>query len=131
MTDAERKLWFHLRRSPPEGTHFRRRATIGPYFADFACHQTRLVIELDGGQHASEATAAYDAKRTSYLAEQGYRVIRFWNNEVLSDLNSVMLAVHAAISDAAAAVPPTPNPSPPFATLPGGGEQKGHAGVVS
>jgi very-short-patch-repair endonuclease len=58
MTDAEKKLWWHLRHFPIEGTHFRRQATIGPYFVDFACHEQRLVIEVDGGQHAETSRAA-------------------------------------------------------------------------
>src|SRR5688572_6722451 len=83
VTDAERKLWQRLRRLPIEGTHFRRQATIGPYFADFACHTSRLVIELDGGQHGFGAQAKRDQKRDEYLRQNGYRVLRFWNNDVL------------------------------------------------
>ena len=85
-TDAERLLWQRLR-SLAGGAHFRRQATIGTYFADFACHTNRLVIELDGGQHADSAG---DEIRTTYLSAAGYRVIRFWNNEVLENIEGVL-----------------------------------------
>ncbi|MFS8049328.1 DUF559 domain-containing protein [Rhizobium sp. BR 314] len=70
-TDAEAKLWKHLWRIPIEGTHFRRQVLIGRYFADFACHQIGLIIELDGSQHAEEAARRYDARRTAFLERQG------------------------------------------------------------
>src|SRR5690349_14014002 len=82
MTTAERKLWWKLRELGATGSHFRRQATIGPYFADFACHTTKLVIEIDGGQHNETARARRDAKRDAYLKRNGYRVLRFWNNDV-------------------------------------------------
>ena len=75
-TDAERVLWQHLRHLTVSGSHFRRQATIGPYFVDFACHAARLVIELDGGQHNEAAGLARDAKRTADLETRGYRVLR-------------------------------------------------------
>src|SRR6202035_319189 len=78
-TEAEKKLWQHLRQPPFKENHFRRQATIGPYFADFASHQLRIVIELDGGQHSDSAS---DEVRTKYLEANGYRVLRFWNNEI-------------------------------------------------
>jgi very-short-patch-repair endonuclease len=120
MTDAEKKLWWHLRRLPIDTTHFRRQATIGPYFADFACHQLRLVIEIDGGQHNEPRQIALDDTRTAYLNSLGYRVLRFWNNEVLKEIDGVMSAIYAALYDAEP--PPTPNPSPPRASRAGGGE---------
>jgi very-short-patch-repair endonuclease len=120
MTDAERKLWWHLRQLPVDKTHFRRQATIGPYFADFACHQHRLVIELDGGQHNTPEHIASDNARTAFLNSQGYRVLRFWNNEVLKEIDGVMQVIYAAIYEQEE--PPTPNPSPPFASRMGGGE---------
>jgi very-short-patch-repair endonuclease len=105
-TDAERKLWQQLRKLPPDSLHMRRQATIGPYFADFACHTHRIVIEIDGGQHADSAA---DLVRTTYLNNQGYRVLRFWNNDVLSNIDGVI----EIIINALRAAPPTPNPSPP------------------
>jgi very-short-patch-repair endonuclease len=88
MTDAEKKLWWHLRRLPLDDGHFRRQATIGRYFADFASHRHKLVIEIDGSQHGEPAQLAADAERTAYLNAQGYRVLRFWNNEVLTEIDA-------------------------------------------
>ena len=95
-TDAERKLWRHLWRIPIDGSHFRRQVPIGPYIADFACHQIGLVIELDGSQHARDAEVVRDAARTSFLEKQGYKVIRFWNAEVLTELDAVLDTIYAA-----------------------------------
>ena len=113
-TDAERKLWYLLRSLKPLGLHFRRQAPIGIYIADFVWHAGKIVVELDGSQHA-EVRAAYDAKRTEWLASQGYRVLRFWNNDVLKMPRSVGEAILNAARQSAA--DPTPNPSPQ-----GGGE---------
>ena len=99
MTDAEKTLWWHLRRLPVESTHFRRQAPIGPFFADFACHGRRLIIEVDGSQHGEAEGLAADAQRSAYLKSRGYRVLRFWNNEVLNDIESVLMSIHAALSD--------------------------------
>jgi len=111
-TEAEKKLWQHLRQPPFKEHHFRRQATIGPYFADFASHKLRIVIEVDGGQHS----LASDEVRTRYLEASGYRVLRFWNNDVLENTSGVLAAIDTAINDDR---PPTPDPSPPQA---GGGE---------
>ncbi|WFR95970.1 endonuclease domain-containing protein [Rhizobium tumorigenes] len=96
-TDAEVKLWRHLWRIPIEGTHFRRQVPIGKYFADFACHQIGLIIELDGSQHAEAAAGRYDLERTSFLESQGYQVIRFWNADVLSELDAVLDTIFAIV----------------------------------
>jgi very-short-patch-repair endonuclease len=109
MTDAEKNLWRHLRNLPVENSHFRRQATIGPYFADFACHDRRVVIEVDGGQHGEARHMLHDEKRTKFLEAKGYRVLRFWNNDVLSNIDGVK----QIISDVLAEPPPTPDPSPP------------------
>ena len=111
-TDAERKMWFLLRSLKPLGVHFRRQAPIGIYIADFVWHAGKLVVELDGSQHA-ETRAAYDTKRTEWLQSQGYRVLRFWNNDVLKAPRSVGEAILTAVRES----DPTPNPSPQ-----GGGE---------
>ena len=111
-TEAEKKLWQHLRQPPFKEHHFQ--ATIGAYFADFASHQLRIVIEVDGGQHSLSTS---DEARTRYLEANGYRVLRFWNNEVLENTPGVLSAIDTAIN---AERPPTPDPSPPQA---GGGEQ--------
>ena len=111
-TEAEKKLWWHLRhRLATEGTHFRRQVRLGPCIADFVCHRSRFIIEVDGGQHG-ENTAA-DAQRTRFLESEGYRVLRFWNNDVLRNIDGVLEVIQSAIT-----ATPTPNPSPQ-----GGGEQ--------
>ena len=115
-TDAERKLWYLLRSLKPLGVHFRRQAPIGIYIADFAWHAGKLVVELDGSQHA-QVRRGYDEQRTAWLESQGYRVLRFWNNDVLKTPRSVGEAILAAANN------PTPNPSPQ-----GGGEPAGASG---
>jgi very-short-patch-repair endonuclease len=122
-TDAERKLWFLLRSLKPLGMHFRRQAPIGIYIADFVWHDGKLVIELDGSQHI-EVRAGYDEKRTAWLESQGYRVLRFWNNDVLKTPRSVGEAILVAARGSAA--DPTPNPSPQ-----GGGERAAASGEDS
>ena len=87
-TDAERLLWSRIR-SRQLGAKFVRQFPIGPYIADFACRSARLVIELDGGQHREEI----DASRTATIEAYGYRVIRFWNNEVIENLEGVVAAI--------------------------------------
>ena len=96
-TDAEARLWYHLWRVPIEGTHFRRQVAIGPYFADFACHQIGLVIELDGSQHAADGGLARDAARTSFLEAQGYQVLRFWNADVFDDIDGVLDTIFVVV----------------------------------
>src|SRR6516225_174983 len=104
-TEAERKLWWHLRRRiPTPGTHFRRQVRIGRYIADFACHARRIVIEVDGGQHARTAV---DVKRTKALEANGYRVLRYWNTDVLSNIDGVLEDILSTITTT-----PTPSPSP-------------------
>ncbi len=117
-TEAERKLWWHLRhRIRKPGTHFRRQARIGRYIADFACHATRIVIEVDGGQHGRSPA---DEERTKVLEANGYRVLRYWNNDVLSHIDSVLEDILSAITTT-----PTPNPSPQ-----GGGEHTECAAIL-
>jgi very-short-patch-repair endonuclease len=121
VTDAERRLWQRRRGLEADGSHFRRQATIGPYFAAFACHARRLVIELDGGQHGEQANAARDVERDAYLRANGYRVLRFWNNDVMQNIDSVLEVIAEALG---APLPPTPDPSAPLAALAGGGEPR-------
>lgn len=122
MTEAEKRLWWHLKRLPPTSSHWRRQAPIGPHYADFACHERRLVIEIDGGQHAEAAAATADAHRTAYLAARGYRVLRFWNNDVLTNIEGVLTVIAEALGDDR--MPPTPDPSPPRAARAGGGGRR-------
>ena len=84
-TDAERALWQHLRAYRMRGQKFRRQTPIGLYIADFVCLEARLIIELDGGQHAERST--YERDRTAGLQAQGFRVLRFWNTDVLNNLD--------------------------------------------
>jgi very-short-patch-repair endonuclease len=106
-TIAERKLWWHLRhRLPLIDTHFRRQVQIGPYIADFASHQAKLVIEIDGGQHGAQLSQ--DETRSLRLASDGYRVLRFWNNDVLSNIEGVLVEIQSAIASS-----PPPQPHPP------------------
>ena len=105
-TDAERALWQHLRAYRLRGHKFRRQAPIGRYIVDFVCFETRLVIELDGGQHAERSK--YERDRTAWLREQGFRVLRFWNTDVLNNLDGVM----TVIAQACSGEPPLPNPPP-------------------
>jgi very-short-patch-repair endonuclease len=104
MTEAEMKLWALLREI--EGFKFRRQVPIGPYIVDFVCHQAKLIIEADGGQHDLES--GREVSRTEFLEGEGYRVLRFWNNEVLSNLDGV----HTVISVALGNISPSPNPPP-------------------
>jgi very-short-patch-repair endonuclease len=94
-TDAERALWRQLRSKQLQGARFRRQQPIGPYIADFFCPEQLLVIEVDGGQHA--IAEAKDAVRTEWLHRSGYRVLRFWNNDVLRNMEGVLEAIRAAL----------------------------------
>ena len=88
MTDAERRLWLHLR-TRPLGAKFTRQFPIGNHIVDFACRSLKLAIECDGGQHTGEA----DAPRTAIIEAHGYRVIRFWNNDILANTDGVLEAI--------------------------------------
>ena len=101
-TDAERALWQQLRAARLGGHKFRRQTPIGRYIVDFVCFEGRLIVEVDGGQHAGRQRQ--DAQRTAWLASQGFRVLRFWNTEVLGKME----AVKAVIARACAGKPPSP-----------------------
>ena len=89
MTDAENRMWYQLRGRRLGGYKFKRQWSLGRYVVDFCCIERRLVVELDGGQHSQER----DAARTAELENLGYRVIRFWNNDVLGNLDGVLAAL--------------------------------------
>jgi very-short-patch-repair endonuclease len=95
LTDAERRLWGQLRRRRIEGLHFGHQVPLGPYVVDFLCFERRLVVEVDSGQHAIDTSR--DTLRTSWLEQQGFRVIRFWNNEVLGNTEGVVEAIRLAL----------------------------------
>ncbi len=94
-TDAERHLWYRLRLRQLAGFKFRRQRPIGPYVCDFVCLEASLVIELDGSQHVMQA--AYDEARDRFLRERGYRVLRFWNHDVLARTESVIETIFEAL----------------------------------
>jgi very-short-patch-repair endonuclease len=101
-TDAERHLWQILRGKRLSGYKFKRQQRIGTFIADFVCFGGRLIIEADGGQHSQDA----DGRRDAYLAGQGFRILRFWNNDILNNEEGVAQSILDALST------PLPNPSP-------------------
>ena len=104
-TEAERVLWKHLREHRLEGYKFRRQVVIEPYIVDFVCIDAKLIVEADGGQHAEQLE--YDAQRTARLEAMGYRIMRFWNHEILVDLHDVLEQIRSALIET-----PSPQPSP-------------------
>jgi very-short-patch-repair endonuclease len=96
-TAAEVLLWRELRKLETKGTHFRRQVLIGPYVADFACLASRLVIEIDGSQHGEEPNKSRDEMRTRWLESEGYRVVRFWNNDITQNPAGVLEVIYAAL----------------------------------
>jgi very-short-patch-repair endonuclease len=101
QTDAEQKLWYHLRAHRFMGLKFKRQKPMGRYIVDFVCIERQLIIEIDGGQHADQV--AYDQQRDAWLRSQGYSVLRFWNNDVMQQMEGVLDKIHDALS---------PDPSP-------------------
>jgi primosomal protein N' (replication factor Y) len=105
MTDAERRLWLHLSGRQLDGCRFRRQHPMGPYVADFACLERRLIVEVDGGQHDDSTS---DASRNEWFRTQGFSVLRFWNNDVLSRTEDVLEEILKALGSAC----PHPNLPP-------------------
>ncbi|MGP8050391.1 MAG: endonuclease domain-containing protein [Desulfobaccales bacterium] len=97
LTDAEKLLWRHLRNREMGGWKFRRQFPVGPFIVDFICVEKNLVIEVDGGPHAEKEEE--DNRRSSYLNRMGYRVFRFWNNQVLQETEAVLEAIFAILAD--------------------------------
>ena len=112
MTDAERRLWSRLRASQL-GVKFRKQHPLGSYVLDFACLSPKLAIEVDGSQHLDQT--AYDQRRDAWLSEQGFQVLRFWANDVLSETDAVVSRIHGLLALAG-----TPAPTP---TLPQRGRE--------
>ncbi|WP_207389252.1 MULTISPECIES: endonuclease domain-containing protein [Marinobacter] len=104
MTDAEHKLWWHLRGHRLCGQKFRRQQPIGPYIVDFVHFGARLIVEADGGQHND---SEYDRKRDAWLTAKGFQVLRFWNHDVLKDIETVLEVI---LREASAPSPPAPLP---------------------
>ena len=107
-TDTERALWAKLRDRRMMNCKFRRQFPIGRYIVDFVCHQYNLVIEIDGGHHAEQQD--YDAVRTEWLKSQGFDVIRYWNNDVLTEMESVLESIGDALKKRGASYSPPPSP---------------------
>ena len=105
MTDAESLLWRHLRHRRLNGWKFKRQVPIDRYVVDFCCADARVIIEVDGGQHADQID--HDAKRTDVLSAMGYLVVRFWNNDVLTNINGVLETIMTTL-DSLKSVPPLP-----------------------
>ena len=93
-TDAERHLWYYLRANR-FGFKFKRQVPIGTYIVDFVCFEKRLIIELDGGQHMDNQM--YDAKRTDWLMTHGFKILRFWNNDIFEQTTSVLAVIRTAL----------------------------------
>ena len=102
-TDAEKVLWKHLRLRQVEGHKFRRQQPLGPYIVDFVCLDRKLIVEVDGGQHLEQS--ASDAKRTAWLEGRGFRLLRYWNDQVLKEPEAVTEAIWNAMN-------PPAQPSP-------------------
>jgi very-short-patch-repair endonuclease len=112
LTPQEVKLWVKLRELKPLGFHFRRQAPIGPYIVDFISFRSRVVIEADGGQHGMPDGIRSDQVRDAFLLSQGFRVLRYWNSDIDSNLAGVMESILSALRD--------PPPDRPAAGHPGG-----------
>jgi very-short-patch-repair endonuclease len=97
MSPAEAKLWKHLRAHQMGDVHFRNQHAIGNYIVDFCAARKKLIIELDGSQHLEQAE--YDEERTKYLETRGYKVLRFWNNDVMNQLETVLQTIRNALND--------------------------------
>jgi very-short-patch-repair endonuclease len=108
-TDVEKLLWKHLRLRQLHGFKFRRQFLLGPYVVDFVCLEARLIIEVDGGQHLEQS--GNDERRTEWLNKQGFKVLRFWNNQVLQETEAVKSVISEALCCLTA--------PPPSATAPG------------
>jgi len=108
MTDAEKALWKVLRGRQVSGLKFRRQHPFGDYILDFVCLEKKLVIEVDGGQHGEQAR--YDEIRTRYLQKAGFRVLRFWNSEVLQEIEAVKEQIWKVVGEGE----PHPLPDPPL-----------------
>ena len=105
MTDAEVRLWMRLREKQIGGHRFRRQVPVGPFIADFLCKKAQLIIEVDGSQHLVEVER--DEHRTAWLQSHGFRVLRFWDNDVLQQTDSVLESIRVALLEA----PTLPSPA--------------------
>lgn len=116
-TEAERRLWEALRNRRLGGFKFVRQLSIGPYIADFACREGKLIVELDGATHGTDAEVSYDKRRSAHLREQGYHILRFWNDDVYAGLPDVCKAILLALAE---------KKQEPSSALSGTSHAKGH-----
>jgi very-short-patch-repair endonuclease len=107
MTEAERALWRHLRLRQLGGFKFRRQQPLGNYIVDFVCLEKRLIVEVDGGQHSEQVR--YDSERDAWLESQGFSLLRFWNNQVLEEIEAVKEVIIGALAEQFS---PPPSSSP-------------------
>ena len=112
QTDAETKLWRLVHDRRLLDAKFRRNHPIGSFFADFCCLKTHLIVEVDGGQHANEADTDYDRRRTAYLESRGFKVMRFWNQEILRESDRVIEQIYEALNPELHKQHPHPDPLP-------------------
>jgi len=112
QTEAEARLWYHLRAHRFMGLKFKRQKPVGRYIADFVCCEQRLIVELDGGQHSEQV--AYDQRRDAWLRSQGYTVLGFWNSDVMQQLEGVLEQIRCAVRPSPLA--PLPARSTPAGT---------------
>ena len=110
QTDVESKLWLCLRARQLSSAKFRRQYPIGPFITDFCCFEHRLVLEIDGSQHAFQAAA--DERRSAFLKSRGYKVLRFWDNEVIENIDGVLQQIAHALEEPNLEAEPSPLPSP-------------------
>jgi very-short-patch-repair endonuclease len=110
-TLAERRLWAILHSLRQQGYHFRRQVQIGPYYADIACHDARLIIEVDGATHSTDEEISYDQRRERYLRSRGFRTLRLWNSDIAANSSGVGEAILNALNGIEP-LAPTPDPSP-------------------
>ncbi len=108
-TEAERRLWTILRDRQIDGARFRRQHPVGPYVLDFACVAARLAVEADGGQHAD---SHHDARRDAFLRARGWRMLRLWNNDILSNTEGVRAVIAMALTEGRTDTGPHPCPPP-------------------
>ena len=119
QTDAEGMLWYHLKNRNFQNHKFRRQHVLCDYIVDFVCLEKRLVIELDGGQHNEERQIKYDAIRTLKLSDDGFLVLRFWNNEIFTNIDGVLETIDEALNNT-----PHPPRKKRASTSPTRGEEK-------
>ena len=112
MNLAEQLVWSKVRAHRMGGRKFRRQHPIGQYIVDFVCLEARLVIEIDGETHGNDSREALDAQRTAFLEKQGFRVLRFWNDYVYTNLDGVTEVIYDALNPSERAPRPSPQPSP-------------------